>query len=277
VLTCDRCDAPMVLHAGRSGDVDDRAFECHRCGRVRDAKTICDVCGGWRLYAYGMGVEKISEVLKRYKKEVPTFVLSHDTAKSHGEAVRTVAAWEASGRGVLVGTARALPYLRFAPPATSIIASFETLLMLPDIYMQERLFNLLSFTREVTAKRVIVQTRSPDHETLKQGLAGDGLSFFKAEDERRKMFSYPPYAVPVKITLQGREGDVMAHFATVKERFAPYTVSVYPAFVSKVKGRFVAHALFSVPTANWPDANIVKTLRELPPAYRIDVAPESLL
>ena len=278
VLVCDRCDAPMVLHAAKNdAAADNRRFECHRCGHVRDAKTVCDVCGGWRLYAYGMGVEKIYEALKERKKEVPIFLLSNDTAKTHAEAARITTAWEESERGVLVGTVRSLPYLRQAPPSTTILASFETLLMLPDIYMQERLFSLLSFMREITAHRLVVQTRSPEQETLRQALSGDGLSFYKSEHERRKLFSYPPYGVPVKITLQGKERAVLSHLNALKEMFAPHELSIYPAFVSKVKDNFVAHALFSVPSAQWPDMHIVERLRTLPPTYRIEVNPESLL
>ncbi|MBP9771987.1 MAG: hypothetical protein KBD16_03645 [Candidatus Pacebacteria bacterium] len=279
VLTCDRCDAPMVLHLSRLGekDIEGRRFECHRCSQVRDAKTVCTVCGGWRLYAYGMGVEKIHDILKIHKKEAPLFLLSNDTAKSHADAVKIMNGWKESVNGILIGTVRALPYLRDVSPHTSIVASFDTMLMLPDVYMQERLFDLLSFMREITVKRLIVQTRSPEQETLRMALAGDGLAFYKSEDERRKMFSYPPYGIPIKITLQGKQKDVMEHLEALKEHFAPYSVSVYPAFVSKIKGSFVAHALLQIPSNEWPSEQLEETLKNLPPVYRVEVQPESLL
>ncbi len=279
VLTCDRCDAPMVLHLPKQGerDIEGRHFACHRCGRERDAKTVCGTCGGWRLYAYGMGVEKIHDLLKSYKKEAPLFLLSNDTAKSHADAMKIMNAWRESTNGILIGTVRALPYLRDVNPHTSVIASFDTLLMLPDVFMQERLFDLLSFMREITVKRLIVQTRSPEQETLRMALAGDGLAFFKSEDERRKMFSYPPYGVPIKITLQGKQKDVMEHLEVLKERFAPHSISVYPAFVSKIKGSFVAHALLQIPSSEWPNEALEESLKNLPPVYRVEVGPESLL
>ncbi len=278
VLVCDKCDAPMVLHTKKNvkGE-DERWFQCHRCGRTHDAETTCEVCGGWRLYAYGFGIEKVHEVVKTYKKSAPIFLLSGDTAKTHHEAMKIITTWAESKNGVLVGTARALPYLRFAPPATSILAAFETLLMLPDIYMQERLFDLLSYMREISSKRLIVQTRTPEHETLKLATAGDGNSFFKGEDERRKSFLYPPYGVQIKITLQGKQADVIAHLNALKSVLLPYAVAVYPAFISKVKGRFIAHALVTMPENEWPNEAIENTLRALPPVYRVDINPESLL
>jgi primosomal protein N' len=278
VLVCDKCDAPMVLHTKKGVKEEvERWFECHRCGRTRDAETICEVCGGWRLYAYGFGIEKVHEVVKGYKKSAPVFLLSGDTAKTHYEAMKIITTWGESKNGILVGTARALPYLRFAPPATSILAAFETLLMLPDIYMQERLFDLLSYMREITGKRLLVQTRTPEHETLKLAIAGDGNAFFKAEDERRKSFLYPPYGLQIKITLQGKQADVIAHLNGLKSLLLPYAVAVYPAFISKVKGRFTAHALVTMPVNEWPNTAIEDALRALPPAYRIDINPESLL
>ncbi len=288
VLICDKCDAPMVLHSNQpkagqpraekgAKEETERWFECHRCGRVRDAETICEVCGGWRLYAYGFGIEKVHEVVKAYKKSAPIFLLSGDTAKTHHEAMKIITTWGESKNGILVGTARALPYLRFAPPATSILAAFETLLMLPDIYMQERLFDLLSYMREITGKRLLVQTRTPEHETLKLAIAGDGNAFFKAEDERRKSFLYPPYGLQIKITLQGKQADVIAHLNALKSLLLPYAVAVYPAFISKIKGRFIAHALVTMPVNEWPNDAIEDALRALPPVYRIDINPDSLL
>lgn len=277
VLACDRCDAPMVLHAKNGSGHESRWYACHRCGRIRDAETVCDVCGGWRLYAYGYGIEKIGDALKGYAKTARVFVLSADTVHTHAAAMKMAEAWRDSRNGILVGTARALPYLRFAPPATSIVAAFDTLLMLPDIYMQERLFGLLAYMREISSKRLLVQTRNPEHETLRLAIAGDGEAFFRAESERRRMFSYPPHGTPIKMTLQGKQKEVIEHLEALKPLFAPYALSIYPAFISKIRGHFIAHALAIIPTDEWPNERIVGVLRALPPAYRIDINPDSLL
>ena len=58
---------------------------------------------------------------------------------------------------------------------------------------------------------------------------------------------------------------------------APYETLVYPAFVSRVRNIYHAHALIKVPTEKWPDARLAEQLRGLPPNYLVNVSPESIL
>lgn len=276
VLTCDRCTAPMVLHLPKPGDVAERAFECHRCGRVRSTNTVCDGCSSWRLETYGLGVEKAAETLRNELGDTPVFVMSADTVTTLAQAKKLIDAWRASDNGILVGTDMALLYLRDEALGASIIASVDTLLALPDIGMPERIFRLISELAE-TAETLIIQTRGTDAAVFSYAISGDGWGFYQEQIEKRKMLAYPPYTTLIKVTRRGDEARVMRDLGMIHEMSLPYQAVVYPAFIARTKGLYNAHALISIPQDNWPEERLCTQLRDLPPTFVVDVAPESIL
>ncbi len=279
VLICDRCAAPMVLHLPKpknKGEVGERLFECHRCGRVRNTHTVCDDCSSWRLETYGLGVEKVAETLRDELPDAQIFTMSADTVTTPAQAREMISQWKASGNGILVGTDMTLAYLRGASVDAIVVASVDTLLALPDIGMPERVFRLVSELAD-TAESLVIQTRNPDAAVFSFAVSGDGWEFYQQEIGKRKILSYPPYTTLIKVTRRGEETAVMRDLGMIHEMSLPYQTIVYPAFISHVNGLYNAHALISVQQGNWPDERLVTQLRGLPPAFVVDVAPGSVL
>jgi primosomal protein N' (replication factor Y) len=279
VLTCDRCAAPMVLHLPRpkiAGEVGERSFECHRCGRVRNTHTVCDTCSSWRLEMYGLGVEKVAETLRDELGDAQIFTMSADTVTTPAQARELIKQWKESGNGILVGTDMALAYLHGASVDAAIIASIDTLLALPDIGMPERVFRLVSELADAS-ESLVIQTRNPDAAVFSFAVSGDGWGFYQQEIGKRKILSYPPYMTLIKVTRHGEESAVMRDLGMIHEMSLPYQTIVYPAFISHVKGMYNAHALISIPQGGWPDERLVTQLRGLPPTFTVNIAPESVL
>lgn len=280
VLTCDRCDAPMVLHLNRPQDAEGisegRSFACHRCGRKRDTHTVCDSCGGWRLEMYGTGVQKVSEEITNALPHVPVFQLSADVATTPAQITKVVTAWKESSNGILVGTDMALAHVRGTQLGLSVVASIDTLLALPDIGMQERVFRLVCELRDM-AERTCVQTRTPSAPALEVARSGNGWELYQREITNRKALNYPPYTTLIKITRGGTKEAIMHDLEELKKLCEPYQTLIYPAFVSRIKNQHTAHLLIIVPNASWPDTQLIEALRSLPPTYAVNVAPESIL
>lgn len=280
VLLCDRCDAPMVLHLNRPQDADGisegRSFSCHRCGRSRDTHTVCEGCGSWRLEMYGSGVEKVTEEIRKVLPGVPVFQLSADTASTPAQSKAVADAWRESSNGILVGTDMALAHIRGITIGTAVLASVDTLLALPDMGMQERVFRLVCELRDM-AQRAFVQTRDIEAAAFGAARSGNGWELYQRELAHRKALQYPPFTTLIKITRSGDKTVVMNDLQTVKTLCEPYQTLIYPAFVSKIKNQHIAHALVIVPRESWPDARLIEALRALPPSFAINVAPESLL
>jgi len=276
-LSCDRCDAPMVLHAKEVDGKIERLFVCHRCNRRRGTQTTCDTCGGWRLEAFGYGIEQTREKLTQLFPDAHVFEISSDVTKTPKRVADTVLRWKSSEGGILLGTEMALPFIMTEGVDTIIVVSIDSLVALPDFRMNERIFHLLSDMRSVSRTRCIVQTRNPTYAALTYVEDGDGGALYRYEERMRKEHGYPPWSVSVKISLRGKRDEVTKNLEDLAAKLAPRDTAVYPAFIATVKNVFEAHLLVTMPKDEWPDDKLLDFLKNLPPQYDVDVQPLSFL
>jgi hypothetical protein len=62
-----------------------------------------------------------------------------------------------------------------------------------------------------------------------------------------------------------------------KEISESYELEIFPAFTSSTNGNSIIHGLIRVENMKWPDAELTKKLRTLPPSVIVKINPESLL
>lgn len=276
ILSCDACDAPMVLY-GLKDVQESRSFKCNRCGKSKNAQTVCPVCSSWRLEAYGVGIERILDFLKTHHPTALTFVVSRDTTTTPQSAQKVVDAWEKTSSGILLGTEMSLPHIRQKSAHSGIVASLDTLTFLPDFHMGERVFHLVTTLASLVSQRLYIQTRTPEYASLVYAKAGDGMGMYRYEEASRKKFGYPPFTMFIKISRHGDKETVLKELNALKERFAEYSPVVYPAFISRIRNSFFAHLLLTLPRESWPNTKLVTALQALPPQYAVNVDPDSLL
>lgn len=276
-LVCDRCDAPMVLHQRGSGDSLERIFSCHRCGRVRSSRTVCDNCQSWRLEPLGLGIERVSAAILHALPQASLFEIHSGVADIDTKEHDIVERWKASKNGILIGTERALSHLARYQADVSIVASVDSLIALPDFRMSEKIFSLLVDIRLNTRAHILVQTRTPDYPIFGFVMNGDGSAFYRHEKSLRESYGYPPFTVPIKITRSGNRETITKDLELLAEKVAPRDTAVYPAFIGTVRNQSVAHLLITVPHRVWPDTELLKLVAHLSPAYDVDVMPRSFL
>ncbi|MCR4274430.1 MAG: hypothetical protein NUW02_00040 [Candidatus Campbellbacteria bacterium] len=276
ILSCDSCDAPMVLY-GLKDVLESRSFKCNRCGKSKNAQTVCPVCSSWRLETYGVGIERIAHFLNTEHPTALTFIVSRDATTTPQSAQKIVDAWEKTSSGILLGTEMALPHIRPKSAHVAIVASLDTLTFLPDFHMGERVFHLVTTLASLVSQRLFIQTRTPDYASLVYAKAGDGMGMYRYEEASRKKFGYPPFTLFIKISRHGQKETVLQELNALKEQFSEYSPVVYPAFISKIRNSFFAHLLLTLPRHAWPDIKLVHILRALPPQYTVNVDPDSLL
>ncbi len=272
VARCTVCSAPVVLHSG----IGENYFECHTCGKRRGAKETCSVCKSWKLVTLGVGVELIEKELKQKFPDVTTFRLDAHSVTTHAKAVDVVKKFYATPGSVLIGTEMALSYLG-ERIENSAIASIDPLFSLPDFRIGEKILSILLKIRALTKENFVIQTRDPEHAIFTHAIKGNLVDFYRDEIEERKTFGYPPFFIFIKITLQGEERAVRSAIEELPPLFEPYHTDIYPAFTSTVKGKYVMHALIKIPHGEWPNKEVVASLRSLPPQYMVKVDPDSML
>lgn len=193
IVSCGRCG--FVWSCPSCGMVlaprGDATLACARCGYERDEPASCEVCGSDRLNRAGLAVDRVRA----------------DLAASLDTEVGLLTAGKQEGEDapVVVGTPVRLLDDEWD---TVIIPDADSLLLGGGIEAAERAFRVLYRAAEVCRRRLLVQTRIPDHDALQAALRGDYPAFASAELERRRSLGYPPYAHLAEVVFEGREEAV---------------------------------------------------------------------
>lgn len=264
VAHCTRCKHPVALHTKKN----ERVFLCHRCGESRSAKERCVHCNGWRLTALGRGVERIEAALKKEFKKTPIFRIDTDTTPK--TIASHIVKWNEHG-GIVVGTERAINYIDSVH--TSVCASLDTLLSIPDFRIDERVFSLLLRLQERTTHSVLIQTQQPHTPVLTHVLSGNTGAFIKNELALRQQLHYPPYTVIVKCTCSGTKAAVTKHMQSFAIALARHKPRIFGTFVHHRGSQVQLSALLRIKRDAWPKKDLVEYLRGLPPCWSVDVLP----
>jgi primosomal protein N' (replication factor Y) len=272
LVKCNTCGAPTVLHKA----ANENFFLCHRCGEHRSALEKCQNCQSWRLGAFGIGIEAVEEELKEKFPTVKIFKIDSDSVSNHKKAVDIANKFYSSPGSVLLGTEMALLYLHDTIANTAVV-SIDSFFSIPDFRINEKIMNILLKIRASTSRNFLVQTRDIEQRILRYALAGNLADFYRDEIKERESLFYPPFSIPIKITLQGEKKAVLVGMEQLQKIMTPYEVDIFPAFIPITKGKFSMHALIKIKSDDWVDKILLNKLHSLPPQYTINVGPESLL
>lgn len=272
VVTCTECGAPVVLHEGDDGNV----FMCHACGKTRSAREKCATCTGWKLTMLGVGTTRIKHELVRKFGAKNVFTIDSDTTKTYEDAYLVADEFYNTPGSILCGTGLALSFVR-KPILVTGIASVDSLLSLPDPTMYEHIFSLVTRVRELAQNEFYLETRQPELPFITDAVSGNIRNFYEREIANRERFTYPPFAVLIKLTVVGTEAKAGEEMKRVALYLSNYPFFIYPAFTPLSKGRYALHGLIKIKSDMWPDKKLLGLLRTLPPSVSVNVRPGSIL
>ena len=191
VVRCDTCEAAVQ----KPGD----ELVCRRCGTTRP--VICATCGSVDLKAIRMGVSRVVD----------------DLAALSGERVVAVTAEtpaaEVDSARLYVGTEAVLHQVGRADVVAFLDLDQE--LFAPRYRAAEQAFGLVARAARIVGGRadggrVLLQTRSPEHEVCRAALLGDPERVGAAEDDRRALLGFPPHVAMAEVGDQAGEAFVAA-------------------------------------------------------------------
>lgn len=189
IARCEHCDAAVAKPADE--------LVCRRCATTRP--VICASCGSVDLKTVRMGVTRAVEDLAALAGERVVAVTAETPATEVDSArlyVGTEAVLHQVGRADVVAfldldQELLAPRYRAAEEALGLVA---------------RAARLVGGRRE--GGRLLLQTRTPDHEVCKAALLGDPTRVSAAEDQRRELLGFPPHQVLAEVGDQAAEGFV---------------------------------------------------------------------
>lgn len=218
VLQCPHCDVSMTAHKNHLGEVD--TLVCHYCGHAVRMPERCPECGSPYIAAFGLGTQKVEEMLQRQFPMAKVLRMDADTTSGKHGHESVLSGFREGKADILIGTQMIVKGHDF-PNVTLVAALAADMSMFENDYRSsERTFQLLMQAsgragRGQKRGEVVIQTYRPDHYVIQSVAAQDAEVFYENELAYRRMLSYPPYfsMLTVRIFSEDREKGM----ACVKE------------------------------------------------------------
>ena len=189
---CDRCDARLTLHAS-SG-----RLRCHHCGRTRQLRWACGVCGTERL-AVGAGTQRVTDALCTLFPQARIARLDRDAASRRGSLQTVLADVERGDTQILVGTQMLTKGHDFPRVTLVGVLSADQGLFGSDFRSSERLAQILLQVAGRAGRRdrpgeVLIQSYYPAHPLLTCLAAQDYDAFSGLALAERRAAGWPPFS-----------------------------------------------------------------------------------
>ncbi len=279
-VKCGNCSAPMILYdtsaSRRPRDSEVNFFRCHQCGEIRAATEYCKNCGSWKLVAFGAGIDRVAEEIKKRIPGVNLFEINKEVASTGIKASKIVKSFYAERGSVLLGTEMAFAYLHKIVWGTAVVA-FDSLFSIPDFRIREKMFRLILQTRNLAREKFLIQSRNPDDETINLGVEGNLEAFYKREIEDRQALNYPPFSIFVKITVRGTRAFVEREAENLKILLANHKITMFNSIHEKRGEQMAVNAVIKLSKAEYPKPELTFLLKSLPSHFEIKVDPDNLL
>lgn len=272
VVTCTECHAPVTLYRRKEENI----FLCNKCGEERGTSERCKHCDSWKLETLGIGVEGVEDEIKKRFPEATVLRMDKDNASTPKKAAVIMAKFESTPGAILIGTEMALYYLNKSIENVAV-ASIDALFSLPDFRINEKIFYLLLTMRSHASKVFLIQTRNGDERIFDYALKGNLIDFYRQEIDERKKFTYPPFSLFVKFTVEGKLSAIQKEIEHLCEVFAQWNPAPFESLHASSRGNAVLHVLFRFPTSAWPDPKFLEIVKSLPPQILVRVDPESII
>ncbi len=204
VESCTSCHVSLTFHQ------ENGTLLCHYCNYQRKATDACSNCGTPVLRFSGFGTEKVeSEVARRFP-QARIARLDADTVKKKGSHEEILKEFREKRADILIGTQMIAKGFDFPHVTLVGVILADVGLMLPDFRSSERTFQLMTQVAGRAGRgdkpgRVLVQTHSPEHPSIRFAKDHDYLNFYRHETPERYQHFYPPYAQLVNFIVRGKD------------------------------------------------------------------------
>jgi len=201
--SCPNCSVSLTYHS-----VNHRLM-CHYCGYSRRIDPACPDCGG-ALNHVGAGTQLVVEELQTLFPGLEILRMDTDSVAPAGSHELLFERFRRENIPVMVGTQMVTKGLNFENVTLVGVISADQSLYAGDYRAGERTFSLITQVvgrggRGAKPGRAVIQTYTPDNETIQQAARQDFDAFYQSELQLRRLQNAPPYRDFLAITASGQE------------------------------------------------------------------------
>ena len=214
---CPRCSVSLTYHSKTN------RLMCHYCGYSQRLDAACPDCGGEFTYT-GVGTQLVEEELHQLFEGIEVLRLDTDTVAPAGSHEKLFERFQKENIPVMVGTQMVTKGLNFENVTLVGVISADQSLYAGDYRAGERSFSLITQVvgrsgRGAKTGRALIQTFTPENETILQAARQDYEAFYRSELELRRIQGAPPFRDLLAVTASGLdESRVVAACRAVKHR-----------------------------------------------------------
>lgn len=200
---CPRCSVSLTYH-GANG-----RLICHYCGYSRRLDAKCPDCGG-QLNFIGAGTQLVVDELEELFPGREILRMDTDSVAPAGSHERLFERFRNENIPIMVGTQMVTKGLNFENVTLVGVISADQSLYAGDYRASERTFSLITQVvgrsgRGQKPGRAVIQTFTPENETILQAARQDYDEFYRAEIEMRRLHDLPPFTRLFSVTVSGAD------------------------------------------------------------------------
>ena len=273
VAKCSSCESNLVFHKSKNRLI------CHRCESVYRVNDSCPDCSSNEINILGTGTERVEEILKSTFKKVPIIRMDYDSTRLKGSIDAIYEEAEKSKQAILVGTQMLSKGHDFPKVTLCVILNADGGLLSPDINSVEKISQQLIQVsgragRNNNLAKVIIQTRYPNDENLKQIKTGDYRLVSEQCLKTNKALNMPPYSTVAILRATSPSPESCYKFLDkannlLNDKKNIYVIGPLPSIPLKVKGNTRNHLIIKSDTRTY----LNRVLNYL--TYEIQTWPET--
>lgn len=209
VLKCPNCSIALTYHSANG------RLMCHYCGYSGEAVHSCPECGGRFIRYAGTGTQKAEQALMELFPGARILRMDADTTQRRYSHETILKKFGSGEYDILIGTQMVAKGLDFENVTLVGVLSADQSLYSSDFRATERTFSLITQVvgrsgRGSLHGRAVIQTQTPENETLRLAAAQDYGEFYRREIMLRQQLLYPPFCDICEIGFTGVEEEAVA-------------------------------------------------------------------
>ncbi len=210
VFKCPECDVSMTYH--KNG-----YLICHYCGRAEKVSKVCPKCNSKYVKFFGAGTERVELEVKKYFPSAKVLRMDVDTTRHKNSHESIYNSFKNGEADILIGTQMVSKGLDFKNVTLVGVLAADMSLNLPDYRASERTYQIITQVagragRGEEEGKVIVQSYTPNHYSLKYAKEEDYEALFKEEISIRRLMGNPPFGKILLINGSSKFEEKLKNF-----------------------------------------------------------------
>ncbi len=206
VIECPNCSVSLTYHREHGTE----QLKCHYCGYVREVPDKCPSCGSEHLNRKGFGTQLVAEELGGLWPDARILRMDADATAGKFSHEAILSTFRDHKADILIGTQMVTKGHNFPDVTLVGVVNADAALYLDDFRATERTFDLLTQVigragRGKKPGRAVLQTYSPDNDTITLAARQDYANFFAGAIKLRKQLVFPPFCDFILLSVTGED------------------------------------------------------------------------